>query len=89
MTLLCLAFGLSLAGCSDDKGATSCAAPAAGEIRAPDGDSACAASATCGTSGQPDHQGCPNTCGCLCYEGLCYQKACTAIGGCADPPVYR
>jgi hypothetical protein len=82
-------FVLSSAGCSDDKGATSCAAPAAADVRAPEGDSLCANTASCSTTGQPDHQGCPNTCSCLCHEGLCYQRACTQIGSCTDPPVYR
>ena len=80
---------LSPAGCSDDKGASSCSAPPAGATRAPEGDSLCAGTASCSTIGQPDHMGCPNTCSCLCHEGLCYQRTCTGIGGCADPPVYR
>jgi hypothetical protein len=80
---------LLLAGCSNDGGGPACGAPAAGQARAPEADSLCASGDTCSTSGQPDHQGCPNTCSCLCHEGLCYQRSCTAIASCAEPPVYR
>ena len=89
LLLLSLIVVVSSVGCSDAKDASACGAPAAGATRAPEGDSLCAGTATCTTSGQPDHQGCPNTCSCLCHEGLCYQKACTQIGGCTDAPVYR
>ena len=90
LSLFPLAVLLLLAGCSDaaDDGRM-CAAPTAAQVRAPEGDNLCVARTTCSTSGQPDHQGCPNTCSCLCHEGLCYQKTCTAIGSCTDDPVYR
>jgi hypothetical protein len=88
--MLPLAALLLLAGCSDNENdGAMCNAPTAGQVRAPAGDSLCAARASCSTSGQPDHQGCPNTCSCLCHEGRCYQQACTAIASCTDDPVYR
>ena len=57
---------------------------------AAEGDSICADKADCsGTSGQPDHKGCPSTCSCLCYCGACYAGGgCTAIA-CDAGPVYR
>jgi hypothetical protein len=89
LLLFCLAGMLSLAACSDEaKDAGVCPAPTATQPRAPEGDSLCASGAVCGTSGQPDHDGCPNTCSCACYEGQCYQRSCTAIA-CSDQPVYR
>ena len=39
--------------------------------------------------GRPDHFGCPNTCGCLCFDNRCYLHSCTAISGCTEPPVFR
>ena len=57
--------------------------------RAPDGDDLCTDRPDCyQTSGTPDG-GCPNTCSCLCHRGGCYQHACTLVGGCTEPPVYR
>lgn len=89
LSLLSLVGFFLLAGCSNDNSPAACGAPAAGNVHASEGDSLCAARDTFSTSGQPDHQGCPNTCSCLCYEGVCYQRSCTAIGNCAEPPVYR
>jgi len=97
MLALCALFFVLSSACSDDKGAAvppalddaGCAAPEAGAVRSPAGDSACAASATCGLSNQPDHQGYPNTCDCRYYQRLCYDARCTAIGACTEPPVYR
>lgn len=61
-----------------------------GRPRAPAGDAICAGVAECGvTLGQPDHQGCPNTCSCVCSSGQCFVRACTAIGGCTEPNAYR
>ena len=38
------------------------------------------------TSGSPAHDGCPNTCQCLCYEGRAYiVRLCTAMD-CGDMP---
>ena len=89
LLLFALACVLSLTGCSDDgKDARGCSPPTATQARAPEGDSLCAGNTMCGTNGQPDHQGCPSTCSCVCYEGLCYQGPCTAIA-CSEPPVYR
>lgn len=57
---------------------------------APLGDPLCADRADClGTSGAPDHKGCPNTCGCLCVCGMCYEKACTAMDCGEAAAVYR
>jgi hypothetical protein len=57
--------------------------------RAPAGDPLCSGKSECSvTSGQPDHQGCPNTCSCYCSSGQCFTRTCTAIS-CSDPPVYR
>ena len=89
LLLLSLVFVLPPAACSDDKGPAACSNPTAQQVRATEGDSLCATTINCTTSGQPDHQGCPNTCSCLCYQGACYQNTCTAIAGCTDPPVYR
>jgi hypothetical protein len=58
--------------------------------RVPEADHLCAGVANCAsTSGQPDHQGCPNTCACTCVAGQCYAGACTEIGGCSEPSQYR
>ena len=88
--LIPLLLGFAL-GCSDDKTSVDqCPSqlPATAE-RAPEGDALCEGAVDCSmTSGQPDHQGCPNTCSCLCHDGLCYEGTCTAIA-CTDPPVYR
>jgi hypothetical protein len=90
LLLLSLLFALG-AACSDDEGgpAQCAAAMSATPVRAPEGDALCAGRADCSvTAGAPDHQGCPNTCGCLCHDELCYMGPCTALV-CTDPPVYR
>ena len=57
---------------------------------APSGDSLCVGKAECSTtSGQPDHQGCPNTCSCVCSDGQCFERDCTAIFCSGEPSVYR
>jgi hypothetical protein len=61
-----------------------------GLTRAPAGDAVCNGVAECFVSqGQPDHQGCPNTCSCVCSSGQCFAHACTAIAGCTEPNTYR
>jgi hypothetical protein len=91
--LASLALALAVAGCSGGGVPVTnppCTTTLPELPRAPEGDSLCAGRPNCeSTGGQPDHQGCPNTCGCVCYVGLCYQAACTAIAGCTEPPVYR
>ena len=89
---LAVAVGLFSAACSDEGGGPQqCSSTAAAQPqRAPGGDALCSGQADCSmTAGQPDHQGCPNTCSCLCHGGSCYEAQCTALVGCADPPVYR
>lgn len=86
MRLVVLLAGLSwiASACGSDSGC------AKGLRRAPSGDAVCVGMAECSlTSGQPDHQGCPNTCSCLCSFGQCFESTCTAIGGCTAPPTYR
>ena len=87
MRLVVLLAGLSwiASACSSDRGLC-----ADGLTRAPSGDAVCARTAECSvTSGQPDHQGCPNTCSSLCSFGQCFERFCTAITGCTEPPTYR
>jgi hypothetical protein len=87
--VIMIAFSLGPAGCSDEKDVAMCVALSGERILAPEGDNLCVDRENCSsTTGTPDHQGCPNTCSCLCHEGRCYQQGCTAIA-CNDPPVYR
>jgi hypothetical protein len=87
-SLLLIGLLLGPAGCTDDP--PMCVALTSERVPAPEGNALCADRATCSTTaGEPDHQGCPNTCSCLCHEGRCYQNTCTAIAGCSEPPVYR
>jgi hypothetical protein len=56
---------------------------------APEGDALCAGKADCSTTdGVPDHQGCPNTCNCVCFHGMCFSGACTDMA-CTEPNDYR
>jgi hypothetical protein len=80
---------LGSAACKDEDDLKMCVALTSDRVRAPAGDTLCASAESCSTTaGQPDHQGCPNTCSCLCHDGLCYENTCTALA-CSDAPVFR
>jgi hypothetical protein len=57
--------------------------------RAANWDALCAGRPDCSvTSGKPDHEYCPNTCSCACYDGVCYQNTCTTMD-CVGPEDFR
>jgi hypothetical protein len=55
----------------------------------PDWDVLCTGHADCWvTSGEPEERGCPNTCSCACYGGVCYENTCTDMP-CFTTPVFH
>lgn len=69
--------------------AQECGEPSRLMPRAPDGDALCLDKEDCYESSGSPVGGCPNTCSCRCFRGVCYQDMCTAVGGCTEPPIYR